>query len=536
MANPIANQMAKLRDLTGRVVKALSSETQSQGDDLANARREDENHPSVGMTPASLAHCLRAAEDGDLAAQCDLAADLEEKSAHLFSELQKRKRALLTVPRRLTPPRNPSAAEQRDTDMLNELLADAPWFDDTVLTLADGILKGYAACELSWRFENNLWLTTPVEAPQRWFKTHPDNRDELRLRDGRHEGAELRPFGWIMHRHKSKSGYVARSGLIRVVSWPVLFSSLSVRDLAEFLEIYGLPIRIGKYPSGASPAEKASLMRAVMELGHRAGGIMSQAMQLEIQQAASGSHDPFMAMVDWAERSISKAVLGGTLTSQADGKSSTNALGNVHNEVRQELRDGDLKQIADTLNRDLIYPLWALNAKSFTSPQRLPRLVFDTQEPEDLATYSTALPPLVQMGMRIPVEWAHDKLQIPLADDKTPVLGMAAAPKPDDDKPAPQTGNADLTYRLAALTAQPGQPDTVDQYTERLGQEAADVLGQWVGTVGKLLDEVETLEAFRDRLLETFGQLPEADLAELMERAFVAAELAGRFEAGEAEV
>ncbi|MBP7547804.1 MAG: DUF935 domain-containing protein [Corallincola sp.] len=521
----MANPFAKLRDLGGRVVKALSSETQSQGDDLANTRREDESHPSVGMTPASLAQCLRGAEQGDLAAQCDLAADLEEKSAHLFSELQKRKRALLTVPRRLAPPRNPSAAEQRDTDMLNELLADAPWFDDTVLTLADGILKGFSGCELPWRFEDKLWLTTPVEAPQRWFKTHPDRPDELRLRDGSHEGAELRPFGWIMHRHKSKSGYVARTGLIRVVCWPVLFSSLSVRDLAEFLEVYGLPIRIGKYPSGASQAEKASLMRAVMELGHRAGGIMSQAMQLEIQQAASGSHDPFMAMVEWAERSISKSVLGGTLTSQADGKSSTNALGNIHNEVRQELRDGDLKQIADTLNRDLVYPLWALNAKSFTSPQRLPRLVFDTQAPEDLATYSQALPPLVQMGMRIPVEWAHDKLQIPLADDKTPVLGMQ---QPPADKP----GEAGLTYQLAALTA---QQQTLAKFPDQQAiEDALDAL-----SAGELNEDMRQLlaplfakaaqgpEALQQVLADLWPQLDDSAVQERLARVMFVGELWG---------
>ncbi|HHQ4648671.1 MULTISPECIES: phage portal protein family protein [Aeromonas] len=43
---------------------------------------------------------------------------------------------------------------------------------------------------------------------------------------------------------------------------------------------------------------------------------------------------------------MSKAILGVTLTSLADGKSSTNALGNVHNEVRQEVRDADLGQQA----------------------------------------------------------------------------------------------------------------------------------------------------------------------------------------------
>ncbi len=63
----------------------------------------------------------------------------------------------------------------------------------------------------------------------------------------------LRPFGWISHTGKAKSGYLSRTGLIRVLAWPYLFKNYSVRDLAEFLEIYGLPLRVGKYPDGADP-------------------------------------------------------------------------------------------------------------------------------------------------------------------------------------------------------------------------------------------------------------------------------------------
>ena len=38
-----------------------------------------------------------------------------------------------------------------------------------------------------------------------------------------------------------------------------------------------------------------------------------------------------MSMVEWQSPTTSKVILGSTLTSQADGKTSTNALGNVHN-------------------------------------------------------------------------------------------------------------------------------------------------------------------------------------------------------------
>lgn len=141
-------------------------------------------------------------------------------------------------------------------------------------------------------------------------------------------------------------------------------------------------------------------------------------------------------MVQWAEKSMSKAILGGTLTSQADGKSSTNALGAVHNEVRHDLLKSDAKQIATTLRQYLLYPLLVLNKGGDRDPRRLPRFQFDLVEAEDMATYAEALPSLVNAGLQIPVHWAHDKLRIPLPSKGDAILGTTAPADPLPPPPA----------------------------------------------------------------------------------------------------
>lgn len=45
---------------------------------------------------------------------------------------------------------------------------------------------------------------------------------------------------------------------------------------------------------------------------------------------------------------------GGTLTSQADGKSSTNALGKVHDDTVSKSATKDAKQLASSISRDVI--------------------------------------------------------------------------------------------------------------------------------------------------------------------------------------
>ncbi|MGN5220363.1 phage portal protein family protein, partial [Aeromonas veronii] len=348
------------------------------------------------------------------------------------------------------------------------------------------------------------------------------------LRDGSQEGVALNPFGWLLHKAKSKSGYLARTGLVRTLVWPFLFKNYSVRDLAEFLEIYGLPVRLGKYPEGATEKEKATLLQAVLSIGHNAGGIIPRGMEIEFENAASGQADPFVVMMDWCERSMSKAILGGTLTSQADGKSSTNALGNVHNEVRQEVRDADLRQLAATLTRDLVYPLYALNGKSYQGPRRCPRLEFDVTEPEDMRDLAYPLRALVGMGMQIPAQWVRDKLQIPAPKEGEEVLIIV-------DKQAGQGEAALKAKGLAALAAERQMQDRADLLTGRLSAAGEDAIEGWTQEVEQLLGEVTSLDEFRDRLLERYRKLPTEELAMLMQRALVAAELAGMADVGSSE-
>ncbi|MEZ3140812.1 DUF935 family protein [Citrobacter braakii] len=346
-------------------------------------------HPSHRLTPGRLISILNEAETGNLTRQADLFSDMEEKDAHIFAEMQKRKRALLTIDYEVLPPLNATPKERANAQYLQELLTELDGFEDLLIDMLDAIGQGFSNTEIKWKLYGKEWHPAEFNyRPQSWFTLDPNDQDRLLLRNNSGAGDKLQPFGWISHRHKSRSGYVARAGLLRTLAWPYLYRVSGTDALAEMLEIYGIPIRIGKYPSGTGKSEKAQLMRAVTEIGRYAGGIIPEEMQIELQQAAAGTHAPHLAIVEWAERSVSKAVLGGTLTTQADGKTSTNALGKIHNEVRDDLLISDGKQTAITLRADLFYPLIVLNRDAAADPRRIPRLRFitDNDEEQDAAT------------------------------------------------------------------------------------------------------------------------------------------------------
>lgn len=359
---------------------------------IAGLRQIWAEHPSHRLTPQRLSRILREAEMGNLSAQADLFTDMEEQDAHLFAEMQKRKRSLLTVNYIIQPPTNPTPVEVQDAQWLTEFLSELDGWEDLLIDMLDAIGHGFSNIEIAWENVGLEWYPSQFHfRPQSWFQLDKTDQNKIVLRTDDGEGEPLQSFGWIQHRHKSRSGYVSRSGLLRTLAWPYLMRNFGTQSLAELLEIYGIPLRIGKYPSGTGQAEKNQLMRAVTELGRYAGGIIPAEMVIELTKASDASHSPFMALTDWAEKSMSKAILGGTLTTQADGKTSTNALGVIHNEVRHDLLISDGKQVATTLRSDLFWPLIVLNRRPNADRRRTPRLVFQVEQAEGAQSSQSAL-------------------------------------------------------------------------------------------------------------------------------------------------
>jgi phage gp29-like protein len=504
--------------------KALE-EGQTAEPRLGQLRREFAEHPSIGITPDKLAALLAEAEQGDLAAQHHLFLDMEEKDSHLFAEMSKRRRALLSLPWRIVPPNNPTPAEKKAAETLAETVEELPDVEDIVLDLMDAAGHGFAALEIAWKRDGGLWLPANLEhRPQSWFTLDRETRTKFRLRDGSADGAELLPFGWVLHTHRAKPGYIARAGLHRVLSWPYLFKALSVRDLAELLEIYGIPMRLGTYQPGASDDDKRKLMAAVVGIGHRAAGIIPAGMAIEFKDAAKGSHQPFLEFATYMDRMISKAILGGTLTSGTDQGGGNRALGEVHDGVRRELLISDARQVQGSLTRDLLYPIAALNGWAGEGPKRAPRFEFVTDEETreaNLGAFAQGVQTLVSLGTPVPVSWVQARTGIPVVEDNEPILAAPAASIPPPQGDGAGANGAASIAALAALSTPPAKPgDALDPLIQEAAGEWEEVMTPLVDPVQALFDEAAeqglSAQDLLDRLPELLETMDGEQLRELL--------------------
>ena len=487
----------------------------------------------AGITPARAARILREADNGDITAQHQLFDDMLDRDAHLACEFSKRTGALLGVDWSIEPPDGANATERKSARWLEDVLRNAiDDLDDVIAAMMEGVGHGFAGIELAWQRRGDEYLPTFHPRPQTWFQISIDRR-ALRLRNGKGDGEALTPFGWIMHQHgKAKTGYLGRMGLCRALIWPFIYKHYAVGDFAEFLETYGLPIILGKFYNGATPAEKASLMRAVTALGHDARAIMPKEMELEISKiTGSGDGDAHLRMVDWAERSQSKCILGQTLSAETHATGMGSGVADLHGEVRHDILKADARRVSATLTRDLLYPLLALNGRGANALRRCPRWMFDLGEASDLKAYSESLPVLAAHGARIAVAWVHDKLRIPMAEDGEAVFGQAAAPETDASNASSSSHlQAASPPQSAALKANPPEPDALSGDLDTLTHVASPVLDDWFAQIEAMLDAEPSLSPteIQERLVSLYTNLPTEQLVELMARGYVLAELRGR--------
>lgn len=308
-------------------------------------------------------------------------------------------------------PSGTTPGTRRSRTSLGEQLGAIENFEDVETDLLDAVGKGFAVSEIMWGYDEGHVAVQEIRSRQqkRFFWDSLD--DTFKVRTQEHsEGLLLPRNKFIVHRYKARSGHPSRAGVLRVTAWMYLFKNYDLKDWVAFAEVYGLPLRLGKYAAGASESDKAALMQALVQIGADAAGIIPDGTTIDfITTEKTSSTDLYERLARYCDEQISKAVLGQTLTSDSGGGSY--AQSKTHNDVRHDLTVADCKALASTLRRDLIRPLVLFN---FGEDKRIPYIRFDCEESEDLEQMANILGTLIQQtGLRVPTSYLYKKFSIP---------------------------------------------------------------------------------------------------------------------------
>jgi phage gp29-like protein len=502
-----------LVDYLGRPIQLKSLTKELASPSMVNIRNPWFDSVATGLTPERLGQILLQVDQNDIEDYLTLAEEMEERDLHYHSVLSTRKLAVTGLSVTIESPTD-AAEDVKLADYVSEVF-NSEEVQQLIADQMDALGKGYSVSEIMWDKSMSQWEPRCYEhRDPRHFQFDRETGKELRLKDSANlmDGVELAPYKFVQHRPRIKTGLPIRGGLARLAAVAFMCKGYSMKDWLAFMEVFGMPLRIGKYGNGATPEQKAELLRAVSSIGSDAACIIPEGMLIDLVAASStsGGDKLFMGFADWIDGQVSKGVIGQTMTSD-DGSSLAQA--KVHDEVRSDIKLNDAVQMAITLRRDLVRPLIDLNFGPKKKNQ-YPKVRLTVEQAEDLESLSRSLPPFIKLGLRVEESVIRDKFSLPEPDEGALLLG-AAAPEPKEvggkadvdtkDKPespeeaaqARATAVSELTKKMLA-----GRTLTSDQ---RVFLAAATV--QQPTELDKLADKAPPWQAVMDPLLEPISDL-----------------------------
>jgi phage gp29-like protein len=384
-----------------------------------------------GIDYAKIQRLIRAADDGDVAETLQAFEEIESKDPRLYGLLQTRRMGLTGLPWRVVSAsesqwfRGDKVLADEAAAMVGEKLDGLEDFPEALEHLATAIGPGLAMIEIVW---NGIDVHALQPLPSSRIQADTQNDGQLRVITADEQmGIPLEAAKWIVHAPSARTGFIWTRSLSHALAMAYVTKLLAKADWAMFVERFGIPFIHATTDGDVSSAEKAALEDMLGRWGTAGWAHFKKGVEIGLVESASRGISPHEAIVEWCNREMVIAILGGTLTADTTGATGTFAAANVHNQVRADLTADDIRKESRTVGRDLIKPMVL-----YQFPARRPAMpTFEhyVDELVDQNLLADMLGKAQAAGLRVGRDWAHDALGIPIPQKDEEVL---QPPQPQD--------------------------------------------------------------------------------------------------------
>jgi phage gp29-like protein len=320
--------------------------------------------------------------------------------AHVWSCYQSRKSGVLSSEWEVREAEGGGPGARRARDLAQRVLDRLP-VHRIISDMLEAPFYGVSPMEVVWGEESGLWVPRDVIGrPVSWFAFDADNALRFLSQDAPIDGERPpdRKFVVVAHHASYQNPYGER--LLARCFWPVTFKKQGLKFWAVFTEKFGMPWVVGKVPRSTGEDERRGVLDGLQQMVQDAVAVINDDQSVDFPESAgkSASGELYERLIKMANREISKAILGQTLTTEIDGGGSYAAAG-VHLSVRLDLIDQDKRAVTQAFNQILAW-MTELNFVNAQPP------TFAFYEEEDVKTARAKRDEiLVRQGLRLSREY-----------------------------------------------------------------------------------------------------------------------------------
>lgn len=398
-----------------------------------------------------------------------------------------------------------SALDKRAADFATEVLQQIK-FDRSTDKMLFGLFYGFAAGECMWGRDGSLVTLERIKVrKQRRFRFGV--KGELRLLTTASPQGEVMPDRkfWQFSCGADNDDDPYGMGLGHYLYWPVYFKRNGLKFWLIFLEKYGVPTALATYPRNSTPEQKRTLLAAASAIQTDAAIAIPEGTVLRLLEAQRSGNIDQRTFISEMNSAISKIVLSQTMTTD---NGSSHAQAGVHNDVRKEVVKSDADLLCESFNEG---PLRWLTEWNF--PGAMPPKVWrNLESAPDTGELADRDRKIVEMGFEPSEQYVNETYGGQWRRTK------AAAP----------IGN--LPVEPGAEDFAEGAPSPTALLADRAENDAAEIFTGLFQPIQKLVEGASSFAELRDGIIDLYSTMTTDKLGSLIQRAGVAAELAGRFE------
>jgi len=502
------------------------------------------------ITPQRAKSVLQTAAHGDPAEQYELFDTMLESDGHLESVWGTRLRGLTGLDWELVPAnevgKSPRIDEQLAQDAqayCAEVIGEIEGWEEGLCHLAEAIGRCTSVLEPIWdRTPDGPRPVAIKTIPFTALRLDPSDRRRLRISTSdNYQGVaidEFAPGQFIVHTPVSRGGNRFRGGLLRGAVLGFMVKRFGRKWWFTCLELFGMPFTIGKYPTdGTGDATvKNQMLTMIRDMGVSRGGVFPVGSEIELVELQHRGQWPHERMVKYVDAEYSKEFLGQTLTTEIGETGGSNAAAQTHDEVREDLRDDDIRREGATIRSQLLVPLvvYKFGEEARGAAPFFRRVVEEARDLKvmgDLAALAVN-----QLGASVPARFVPDELGIPITDDVDLDSALPGQRSGFGPFTAPQSNGR--CHHDLDVQANRALGEIVGNRRTAVGKLAAWVFAAVlashahtrtvIGEVTAMVERVGELQVAQRELPALFDQLPTDEMFELERQFLLAANLAGR--------
>lgn len=295
------------------------------------------------------------------------------------SAFQQRRLAVVSKPWEVEPG-DDSAQAKAAADHLRDQLKALPW-DRICDRMLFALWFGFGVGEAMFDYgpDGKVWLKNVLIPDRSWFGF--TNGGELRMKTVENPDGDALPPNkfWAIRCGASHDFAPYGVGLAHWVYWPVWFKKNAIKFWAVYLEKFGMPTVLAKYPAGADDAQQQNILDMATAAVRSSAITAPEGTEVELLadgRQGTGTYQEFCAEMD---DQILRVILSQTGTSKSEAQGLGGSQSTVMKDVRDEVVASDSDLLHESFNGTIARWLTEWNFGPNVAPPR----VYRNLEPEE---------------------------------------------------------------------------------------------------------------------------------------------------------